>query len=339
MCTSMRIISKTNDVFWGRTMDWTQSFFHKDSITGSFPTKIVSIPNNYELKGQSGTWQGKYAITGVGIIGGIGLFDGINEHGLAGDLQVLIECNRDSLENLSKRNLTPLLGEEVVAYILSQCKDVEEVKALAKTIGLVDQKYMLGEVGFQTPCHYSFIDPSGQGVILEPTDQGAFKIYESMGVMTNSPEYFYHTTNIRNYISLDNINRSATKINNKLELEPIENGTAYGLFGLPGDYTSPTRFVRATFISNNIDEFDSLDGIVTLYNCFKTVMIPKGLGRMSQNQAISDYTQYFSGFDLTNRKLYLQDYSALTFTTKQVDPNLKEIIYEDINLAEIVHAL
>lgn len=339
MCSSMLIKSMQGGYFWGRTMDFAASMFHDQEAGGHIPSQIISIPANITVPAQSGEWESRYATVGVGTAGNTILYDGINECGLTGDLQVLMECSYADADSLQSRGLKGILGEEVVTNVLTTCKDVSDVREFAKTHGLINKKYDDGGDGTSIPAHYAFIDETGAGVVLEPTDHGAFKVYDYIGAMTNSPEYDYHTTNLRNYISLDNLNRShATQVGDT-EIKPIEAGTGYGMFGLPGDFTSPSRFVRAMFVKNNIDAFNDDEGITTLYNCFKTVMIPKGLSRTPEATAVTDYTQYWTGYDLSKRTMYLQDSTCLTMTVKQIDPSLSKITFQDINLTPVVHEI
>lgn len=332
MCTSITIKSKSGDIFWGRTMDFSTSFFHADDPLGYAPSSIVNIPAQKTISLQSGDIKTSYATMGVGLTGSAVLYDGINEASLTGDLQVLFETERDSDESLKDRGLTSVFGEEVVTYILTQCKNVSEVKKLVATIGLTDEPLQVAGKPMQVPLHYAFVDPSGDSIVIEATDKGAFKVYDNVGVMTNSPEYNYHTVNIRNYISLDNINKNDHKLGEDLEIKNIENGTGYRLFGMPGDYTSPSRFVRSTLVSKNIKPFETSAGITTLYNVFKPVMIPAGLSLSPENKAVIDYTQYWAGFDLSARKIYVQDHACPTMTSKTIDLKSDEITYTPVSL-------
>lgn len=122
-------------------MDYPVSFFHAADPNGYMPSQIINMPANITMAGQSTTWQSKYATLGVGLTNSLVLYDGINECGLAGDLQVLMECGRANADDLEQRGLQPILGEELVTYILTQYKDVAAVKELAATLALVDQPY------------------------------------------------------------------------------------------------------------------------------------------------------------------------------------------------------
>ncbi|MCI1686983.1 linear amide C-N hydrolase [Schleiferilactobacillus harbinensis] len=336
MCTSMQIRAIEGDVFWGRTMDFADTFFHQNDPKGgiNFPGKITSFPRGVKVPSQTPDWTTQYAASGVGVAGTAGLFDGVNEHGLAGDMQVLVEATTASPESLSQRGLKGVFATEYVAYILTTCKTVADVRAAAAKTGILADDAAKG-----IPLHYAFVDETGAGVVLEPTDHGAFKVYDNIGAMTNSPEYGYHTTNLRNYVSLDAINRGqGTKLGD-YQVQPIEFGTGYGMFGLPGDYTSPSRFVRAMVVSHNLPPFHRADGIQQLYNCFKTVMVPEGLGRDADNENRTDSTQYWAGFDLAKRTMTVQDSHYMTPTVKTVDPDITEITYQDLNKDYVAHVL
>lgn len=80
------------------------------------------------------------------------------------------------------------------------------------------------------PMHFTFFDPSGKGIVLEPVNTGAFKIYDSIGVMTNSPEYSWHLNNLRNYVQMRPHNVGENKLNDQLVIKQIESGS--GLLGL-----------------------------------------------------------------------------------------------------------
>ena len=86
---------------------------------------------------------------------------------------------------------------------------------------------------------------------MQPTDNGAFVIYDSIGVVTNSPEYNYHLTNARNYIGMRNYAiKEPYTLKSGATLDPIEGGTSYGLLGIPE--TSLRRhasFVRYTILT------------------------------------------------------------------------------------------
>ncbi|CAH0418405.1 linear amide C-N hydrolase [Periweissella ghanensis] len=338
MCTAIKLTATNGDIFFGRTMDLALPMFGEDAGM-VLPGKIINIPANVEVPSQFRNWQAKYAMVGMAADQSAFIYDGINEHGLAGDTQVLMECTWKDEADFEGTDLTPVLGEEFVGYILTNYQSVADIKANISQLALI--KYALDYQGqsINYPLHYVFTDPTGAGVVLEAVHNGEFKVYDFADVMTNSPEYDYHLNNIRNYIGMTNIDHPDDRQINDKTLHPIEGGTGYGLFGIPGDYTSPSRFVRSFIYSNLMDKFDTQDGIAQLYAAFRPVIIPRGLEHKTPTTQLSDFTRYWAGYDLTNKTLYVQSGRALAFTSKTLDPTLDHITYEEIDLTNHVHSL
>ena len=84
--------------------------------------------------------------------------------------------------------------------------------------------------------------------MVEPVD-GTLKVHDApLGVMANAPTYDWHMTNLANYINL-----SVNDIESiKLGAQKISAfGAGGGLPGLPGDFTPPSRFVRAAIYNQS----------------------------------------------------------------------------------------
>ena len=70
MCTGIKIISKTNDIFYGRTMDFTFDFFgNEDPIAPKIPTLIAQFPKGTVLNSQLNPWTAKYSFMGLAMSG------------------------------------------------------------------------------------------------------------------------------------------------------------------------------------------------------------------------------------------------------------------------------
>ena len=320
MCTSIAITAENGDVFWGRTMDFTF-----DPFMPSADSKMTSYPANFELKGLHQSWTTKYAFMGINVNNSLFFNDGINSAGIVGDAQYLEEASWDNVSNLTERGLKPIIGEEVVAYVLSNFGSIAEIKTAFSHLGQEKTTYPdwdQAETGISTPIpmHYTFSDATGKSIILEPVNHGAFKIYDGIGVMTNSPEYSWHLDNLRNYLHLTNHNLIHQQLTDELDIKQIESGS--GLLGLPGDYTAPSRFVRSTFLSKFLAPFSAKQGIVQLYNVFKAVMIPRGIEHLHENSATCDYTGYWAGYDVTQRTLYVQPEDCPTMTKFTLDEEI-----------------
>ena len=76
---------------------------------------------------------------------------------------------------------------------------------------------------------------------------GKLKIFDNpLGVMTNSPAFDWHMTNLRNYIALNPRNVPPVKIEGET-FRALGQGS--GMLWLPGDFSPPSRFVRAAVFS------------------------------------------------------------------------------------------
>jgi len=135
---------------------------------------------------------------------------------------------------------------EVPTYLLGSCANVEEAVQAVRNVrvGEVVQK----EMGYVPPCHYIVNDASGRCVVLEYVG-GELKIHDNpLGVITNSPTFDWHVTNLRNYVNLTVNNVPPVDIAG-IDLHGFGQGS--GMLGLPGDFTPPSRFIRAVAFSQS----------------------------------------------------------------------------------------
>lgn len=309
MCTNINIKSTAGNTYWARTMDFPINPFEYGCV-------VSTVPKNHQMEAESGTWTSKYAYMGINLSNSYCFFDGVNEVGLVGGLLYLEECSWSTREELQKRNLKPLFGEEALAWALSQYSTVEEVSEGMRQFGLVDEPLAVlaernPDMNKPTTLHYTFTDMTGHSIVLEPTDNGAFRIFDNtIGVMTNSPTYDWHMTNLRNYIELSDHNRGTKKLGANMAIPQIESGS--GLLGLPGDFTSPSRFIRAVYLSRFMDTPTDNEAITALYNLFNTAQIASGWEKLSDTA--SDFTSYWSGYDTKSQTLYIKPYDTSTFS-------------------------
>ena len=134
-------------------------------------------------------------------------------------------------------------------------------------------------------------------------------------------------TNLRNYISLNPNNVNSGKIG-KLELQSL--GMGNGMWGLPGDFSPPSRFVRAALFSGNaLPSANAAEGINQVFHVLNNFDIPMGIGRSNDDGTISaDYTQLTTARDPQNLRFYYRTYDDQTIRMidmKQLDLDAKEI--------------
>lgn len=307
MCTHIVLKNSNSNLISARTMDFSLEL----------NPLFVSFPRNYEMNLIfEGNLNKHYAFCGLGKnVGDYYLADGINEHGLSCAALYFEGFSSYSKEKYKdKVNLAP---HEFLHYILSNFKSSQEILENIENINILD--HTLDFIGKAAPLHWVITDSSSRSIIIEPLDEG-LKVYENkVGVLTNSPDLDWHYTNLRNYIGLDIHQREDRKIGDLL-LQPFGQGS--GSFGLPGDFTPPSRFVRTLFnkLSCNVGESQE-DLLADSCAILNNVMITKGSVKTINNSI--DYTQYVSYIMHDTLTYYFKTYT---------NPNIRSFSLLDSNI-------
>lgn len=299
MCTGIRLKAQNGAVVYGRTMEFGKKI----------ESSILVVPRNYSFTattpfdGVDGLqWKSKYAVVGPNVSDVVHFVDGVNEVGLAGGLFYFSEYAE--FQNIDRADCPKSLApSELMTFLLTTCASVQEVKKVLPTIKV--SKTMFKPWGFIPPVHAIVHDIDGNSLVIEYI-KGALHLYDNpLGVITNSPTFDWHLTNLKNYHSLF---ARAQRMVSKCGDVKQKQGSA--MLGLPGDFSSTSRFVRAALFSQIIvppdNEDETRDVLFHLLNLFD---IPIGIERMVENcQEMYDYTQWTSVADLRNKKYYFHTY-------------------------------
>ena len=252
--------------------------------------------HHYPATPDSSATATPYAVLGMGAPVETPLLDdGINEKGLMGSMQLFPPAAYLSLDGDAggRTKLNPLV---FIGFALGQCANLAEVSELARTVAFVDDAAQ----GLIAPVHFHFTDRSGASLIVEPQADGTVALHETtMGVMTNAPEYPWHLTNLRNYLGLCPQAKPDVEING-VTLARFGSGT--GFSGVPGDYSSPSRFVRMAYTRQFLVKgTDEADCVARMFNGFSTVTVPEGVdlanfagGTNADGSPICDISLYTS---------------------------------------------
>jgi penicillin V acylase-like amidase (Ntn superfamily) len=126
-----------------------------------------------------------------------------------------------------------------------------------------------------------------------------------LGVMANAPTYDRHMTNLANYINL-----SVNDIESiKLGAQKISAfGAGGGLLGLPGDFTPPSRFVRAAIYSQSASPNATADdAVLSAFHILNQFDIPKGsVVNSAAGEKMDEITEWTSVADLKNLRWYFR---------------------------------
>jgi len=322
-CTEFRLKSKDNSVVIGRSMEFAQKLNSNVVVQPQGQKRISKLPDGSEGK----KWTSKY---GVIYLDGFGLdiaADGFNEVGLSiGELYFPGEAK---FAEAPKKNKSKAISNlDLPLYILQNFATIEEVrKELPKLTVWGEQLEVLNNI--VVPVHYAVYQDDGQGIVIEYSDEG-LKIFESVGIMTNSPKYDWHVTNLRNYVDLNSENVPPVVIDG---ISFAGSGQGSGLKGIPGDPTPPSRFVRAAAMAYLSEKGDTAGDIVNLSeHILNNVDIPIGLVRNFENgETFHDHTQWIVIKDLTNKILYYRSYENMSL--RSVDMNKLDMSAEGKRLS------
>ena len=295
MCTSLTLETKNGQHLFARTMDFTLDMNQE----------VIIIPRHYQLNNTTGEIiNTKHATVGMGINhqGRIIMADGVNEAGMTCATLYFpgFATYSQSIDD-NKTNLAPF---DFVAWSLTQFNSVKELKKSVYSITFLD--IPLPDLGLTPPLHWILADKWGDCIVLEPTNEG-LKMYDNpLGVMTNSPEFNWHLQNLRQYIGLKSQPFAPTEWSN-LPLSAFGQGS--GSMGLPGDFTPPSRFVRAAYGKQNIQGIDSEEeGVSALFHILSNCEVPKG-GVITEEGAL-DNTIYTSVMCMESGTYYYHTYDC-----------------------------
>ncbi len=267
MCTAISI----NDfgLYFGRTLDYDFSY----------PAEVVVMPRSFRLPlVHEEALLRHYAVMGMAYVkGGYPLFfDAFNEEGLA-----MAGLNFEGEAHFCKVSFgfKNIAAFELIPYVLGTCRNVPEVRAELMKMNITDDSFSPDLP--VAPLHYLIAD-SMESITLEATKEGV-KIYDNpVGVLTNNPPFPFQLQNLANYMNLSPY-RAENRFSDKLEL--FESSRGMGALGLPGDFSSTSRFVRAAFLKlNSVCTEGEQENVGRFFSVMNSLSVPKGACRLEDER-------------------------------------------------------
>ena len=281
MCTALTLKTEDGYTLFGRNMD----------LEYSFNQAIHLIPRNYAYKNHvtHTDCHTKYAILGMGVILSEEkhptLADGINEKGLAcAGLNFPDYIRYESTVVEGKNNIGPY---DIIFWILSNFSSIEELREPLNNLNIVgtpfDDKIPLPTL------HWIVKDTTGACIVIEATKEKLCVYENHIGVLTNSPTFDWHINHLNQYVGLSSYQAENTSWGDQ-PLTP--SGHGLGAFGLPGDSSSISRFVRIAFLKSVLPPIPTLErGISEYFNLLGNVSMTDGIIIKPHNQhEITIYT-------------------------------------------------
>lgn len=290
MCTVISFVG--DSLYFGRNMDIDFDFGHK----------IAVVPRDYALKTkESGTLLRHYAmIGGAAVADGYPLYaEACNEKGLCmAGLNFPFNAAYKKRAGKGKKALAPY---ELIPYVLATCADLDEAKILLANTEITDVPFSRDLP--VAPLHWIASDKSGS-IAVEQTADGMNVYDDPYGVLTNNPLFPFHRENVRRYEKLSSKNFPA-RVDKTMFCEGL------GAIGLPGDWSSYSRFVKAEYcLRNAVCGGDPRQMTAQTFRMLESVAMPRG-GVVTENGK-EDITAYSSVIDAERREYCFRTYDGFS---------------------------
>ena len=289
-CTGISLTAADGSYIQARTIEWAY---------GALKSEYVIIPRGEALQSYTPTgmngikFKARYGVVGLAVVEREFIAEGINEAGLSAGLFFFPRYGSyESYEAMD--NARTLADLQVVQWMLTQCATIDEVVEAVKRVRIVALEKT-------AVVHWRIGDPSGRQVVMEIVD-GKINFYENeVGVLTNAPGYNWQVTNLENYVNLRPGSAQSYQLGG-VTLEP--NGGSTAMLGLPGDFTPPSRFVRAAFFRNTAPQrATGVDTVLEAFHLLNNFDVPIAIENPSEHN-LPSATQWTSAIDLSSRTVY-----------------------------------
>ncbi len=294
-CTGIALTAKDGSRVVARTVEWSES---------AMQCGYVVSPRGHMH--QSLTPTGENGLKYKSVYGYVGIYteyapfivEGINEAGLSAGLFFFPQYG-EYMKYDSAHNAKTLCDMQFVSWALSQFSSIDQLKSAMEGIDLVSLDHRIGSV------HWRISEPGGRMVVLEFVD-GEPHFYENpLGVLTNSPGFEWQMMNLNNYVNLHPGAAAGRTMAKDVDLKAFGGGS--GMLGLPGDYTPPSRFVRAAFMQTAAPVQDTgFDAVVMAFHLLNNFDVPVGLQNAPDKvpAGLPSATQFTSATDQNALRLY-----------------------------------
>ena len=228
MCTAISFTS--GDHYFGRNLD----------LEYSLNEAVVVIPRRFPLSFRCMPGLDTHlAMIGIATVAdGYPLYyDATNEAGLS-IAALNFPGNAHYAPPGDNNTIAPY---ELIPWLLARCVSAAQARAMLSDLRLAALPF--SDALPLSPLHF-LISDSRENIVIEPMRDGLHIHDNPCGVLTNNPPFKMQMEYLSRYMRLDSRDPENT-LDPSLNLTPSSRGT--GAVGLPGDLSSPSRFVRAVF--------------------------------------------------------------------------------------------
>lgn len=233
MCTSIRFSDGEGHLYLARNLDWTSGYGER----------VVATPTGHAPRSPFGAIESiRYAVIGMGIVEeGVPLyFDCGNDAGLA--VAGLNFPGYAQYASAPREGATNVAAYEFPLWLASQFSNVDEVEAALGDVVIVDRPI---NAKYPSSMLHWIIGDSSRAIVVEHTADGLHVFEDDVDVLANQPGFAWHHENLRNYLNASPGFPAETRLGGAA-LTAFGSGSL--MRGIPGDYYSPSRFVRSAYV-------------------------------------------------------------------------------------------
>ena len=308
MCTGVRFCDGSDNMYFGRNLDWSCGYGEQ----------VVVTPTGYAPRSPFGAvTRINHAIIGMAIVQeDVPLyFDCANAAGLA--VAGLNFPGYAVYAPSPVEGKTNVAAYEFPLWVTANFETVAQVRDALRDVVIVDKPI---NDKFPSSLLHWIIGDASACIVVEQTAEGLHVFDNGFGVLTNQPGFAWHAENARNYL---NVSPEVPGPVTWTSAELTAYGSGGGMRGLPGDYYSPSRFVREAYLNASYPVMDTeQDNVSRLFHTLGGVSMIKGAARMTDGEF--EITVYTGGFSTRTNTYYYNTYD---------DPSIRSVALADADCA------
>lgn len=309
MCTAISYLA--NNHYFGRNLD----------VLSVYEESVTITPRHYPFLFRNGQKTGNhYAFIGMAHTEDDYplYYDATNEKGLS---IAALSFPSEAKYHEKSTDLIDLAPWELIPFILCQCETAAQAKKLLSKANIMSEKFR--EDIPLTPLHFLIADEK-ESFVAEPTENGLLLAENPVGVLTNSPPFDFQMQYLNLFMGLSN-NPVENRFSKEIPFKKFSRGM--GALGLPGDLSSPSRFVRAVFTKvHALKGKDEAHDIRQFFHILGSVEQQMGCVQLGDQ---FEFTAYSSCCDTRKGIYYYKTYdnfSIVGINMHKEDPDGEKII-------------
>jgi len=295
MCTSFLATKPNKFAITGRSLDYDKDDTYQTSQFDSGHVFNSVLQNNVK-------WKAKYGIFTIDSVVTDSPypipFEGINSAGIS------ISGNLANASYPTNTAFPTISSDDIVNWVLSQAGNIGEAASLLTKINI--------QSNWQ--YHYIVFDNQGGSLVVEYENETPISYFNESKVLTNNPNLKYQLENQNNFANLRNWFPNAVLPDSGDQFH------GQGMFGLSGDWMSPSRFTRVnTMLNFSIDyAIENSDAIYLTKRILDSASLIKGIDLGNSATGNPIYTQVQIVKDLINSVVYWRLYGSENWTINKI---------------------